>query len=546
MPRFQAVAAAVFPRMRGDRSGRMRSPFQILRERNAPISFFLVFIGAWVWEINQLWGDWWSNPQYGYGMFVPALCVWLLWDRRAEIAGVFSVTTVAAPPRCFSWGYLVLCLAAALLLPLELLRQMAPRLRVIGILGACFCVGLTAWTLCRLGARRMPGVVAGACLLFLTSVPWPTTLELAITQSLMKGIAEIAATFLNMIGILARARGNLIELATGLVSIDEACSGVRSLQSCLMASVALGQFFRLRVGRAVFLIGLGVGLALLGNLLRTLGLTFIAATAGPGRIAAFHDPAGLTILVGTCAILYWAAGRLETASPARSDAAFPSIGWQRLPRVRVVALLAAASLLAAPAWYAIHEASPSDRAEPLLSVRRDSQLKIEEIPVPKDILEVLRPQRGGYYRGHAPPWGGIAIYTFFWSSGSSDLIPAVHRPDVCMLGVGWKLSGDVEKITVNLDGMDTVWHVFPFQREGEKVIQAWTVWRGGTEQKLNFSRYWSRSLTQYADYFQFIRHGRRGATTEIASVLLDGRWADRESLRVVIHQVFVFRKESGL
>ena len=46
-------------------------------------------------------------------------------------------------------------------------------------------------------------------------------------------------------------RGNLIELSTGVLGVDEACSGIRSFQSTLMAALFLDE-------RVTLLQGLGM------------------------------------------------------------------------------------------------------------------------------------------------------------------------------------------------------------------------------------------------------------------------------------------------
>ena len=46
---------------------------------------------------------------------------------------------------------------------------------------------------------------------------------------------------LNLLGITAVQRGNVIELQTGSVGFDEPCSGIRSLQAVLMLALFLGR-----------------------------------------------------------------------------------------------------------------------------------------------------------------------------------------------------------------------------------------------------------------------------------------------------------------
>jgi hypothetical protein len=54
---------------------------------------------------------------------------------------------------------------------------------------------------------------------------------------------------LGWLGVAALQHGNVIEVATGNVGIDKACSGIRSFQATLMISLFLGKLYRLNMTR---------------------------------------------------------------------------------------------------------------------------------------------------------------------------------------------------------------------------------------------------------------------------------------------------------
>lgn len=141
-------------------------------------------------------------------------------------------------------------------------------------------------------------------LFFLVAVPWPSGLENLLTQSLMRLNVSTTVELLGAFGVPVIQHGNVIEIATGRVGIDGACSGIRSFQATLMISLFLGELYRLTVLGRVWLVGLGFGLAFAFNVARTLLLTQIAVAKGVGAIASWHDPAGVTILVA-CFLGLW-------------------------------------------------------------------------------------------------------------------------------------------------------------------------------------------------------------------------------------------------
>src|SRR5207244_3102094 len=93
-----------------------------------------------------------------------------------------------------------------------------------------WCVGGTPWL------RHF----AFAVLFMLVAVPWISLVEQPIVQGLMRAVAAIASETVTLFGIPAQLEGNLIRINNGLVGVNEACSGVRSLQTSLMIGLLFG------------------------------------------------------------------------------------------------------------------------------------------------------------------------------------------------------------------------------------------------------------------------------------------------------------------
>jgi len=71
-------------------------------------------------------------------------------------------------------------------------------------------------------------------------------------------------------------------IPSGVLGVEEACSGVRSLQSGMMVSLFFGEILRLVPGRRMLLVGAAFGAALAGNVIRS---SFLAAMASRQGIA---------------------------------------------------------------------------------------------------------------------------------------------------------------------------------------------------------------------------------------------------------------------
>ncbi len=113
-----------------------------------------------------------------------------------------------------------------------------------------------------------------------------------LVQTLTRGSAIFAVEALNTAGWAAVRHGNLIEVASGVVGVEEACSGVRGLQTSLMVSLVLGELGRLSITRRFVLVLVGAVMALFLNLLRAIGLSALASQRGVAAVDDWHDTAG--------------------------------------------------------------------------------------------------------------------------------------------------------------------------------------------------------------------------------------------------------------
>jgi exosortase/archaeosortase family protein len=131
-------------------------------------------------------------------------------------------------------------------------------------------------------------------------------------------VARVAAETAMLLGIPAQVEGNLIRVSTGLVGVNEACSGIRSLQTSLMIGLLFGELKRLSVLHRVALVVGAVGIALFTNFLRAVFLVAVAATENISEVTRWHDIAGYTIIalvfVGTMVLAYLL-GKSEVRNP---------------------------------------------------------------------------------------------------------------------------------------------------------------------------------------------------------------------------------------
>jgi len=328
-------------------------------------SLFPLYALAWLWFtlINHLRVEWSVNPQYSYGWAVPFLCAYLLWRRVAQASqpagdgGIPAAADTLSPGRKArgQWSVIsgpvvlwFLAFLALLYAPTRLIQEANPEWRLVSWALALEVIGLTLLLIrLALGAGRealgaspssqdstmhhslppfqlsafsISDFVFPICF-FLVAVPWPTFIEAPLIQGLMRANIGVTIELLGVIGVPAVQHGNVIELATGMLGIDDACSGIRSLQAALMISLFLGELYALSARRRVVCVFAGFALAFVFNVGRTLLLTRVAAAKGVGAVASWHDPAGVTILVGCFLSLWLIARALRRKAESRKQKA---------------------------------------------------------------------------------------------------------------------------------------------------------------------------------------------------------------------------------
>ena len=462
----------------------------LLSRERFPVAFALsvLFLGAlWLGVCRELSGEWSVNEQYNFGWFVPFFALylfWLRWQDRppAQISNRNSHIAYSAA--------LAIAIAALLLLlPLRLFEIANPEWRLLAWIHALAVVMLTLLLLWWAGGKTWLRHFAFPIAFIFIAVPWPTALETPVIQGLMRIVAHVAAETAMLLGTPAQVEGNLIRVSNGLVGVNEACSGLRSLQTSLMIGLLFGEMKRLSVLRRVALVACAVAIALLANFVRAVFLVRIAATENLSEVSRWHDIAGYSIIalviVVTLALAYLLGRRkgnnsvVEGVPPAKIQ-----VQPTRLP-LQFSAWYVMAALcwllfieVGTATWYRLHERN-------LISgIRWTAQWpqqapNFRKLKIDEEILAVLR-----FDEGEAAAWTltslqqvgsergvptSCLLYVFRWNPGkNSALLANLHRPDVCLPASGWKKMADhgVRSYLIS-DSVGLPFRHFEFQRSFE-------------------------------------------------------------------------------
>ena len=489
-----------------------------------PIAVFLL---VWVELISRLRFEWSINPQYAYGWTVPFLAAYLFWRR-------YETAPAPAPPNFRIFSAALIIAAATLLIPIRLIQEASPDWRLLSWGMAGSAAVITAAGIYLSGGRPWLRHFAFPILFFFVAVPWPTSLEQFVIQGLMRADALINVEVLNSIGISAVQMGNVIEVGSGFVGIDEACTGIRSLQATFMVSLFLGEFYGFSILRRLLLVISGALLAFLCNLVRTFLLVWLGAERGIGAIKNWHDPAGHTILV-ICLLGLWGLSLLlrgkdeETPNTARPSQTV------RIPRLVLISLLALTVIAegGTQIWYRVHE-SRTARIEPW-SVTWPSQAQNwKPVPIADSAQELLR-----YNEGGGGTWTGDdghtwAIYFFHWLPGrTAGLFIKNHRPDICLPASGMKLRGGVQNKMLTVNGVALPIRAYVFENGGRLLHVFYCYWDGTPPEPGMLDREdWTA-----AGRLNAMLRGKRDVGTQMLEIVVWGYDADEKAEQAALEQL---------
>jgi exosortase len=264
----------------------------------AAISF--AFLLLFQETIKDLLVDWANDPDYGHGLLLLPIAIYLAW--RSRLLGDWTPSRIA--------GSVILAAAVALFwlgtIAAEFFtRRFAVLLALFGLV-----VYYRGWHQAR--AWWLPFG------LLLVTIPIPEVVLNTITLPLQLLASRVAVGLLQFRHVPAELAGNIILLPGTELFVAEACSGLRSLSALVGMSLLMGGTLLTTVrGRAILLL-LAVPAALAANALRVFLTGYLVYYVGPQAAEGMlHQSAGIGVFL--LALGFVAAGmsllrRLEVRS----------------------------------------------------------------------------------------------------------------------------------------------------------------------------------------------------------------------------------------
>jgi exosortase len=444
----------------------------------------LPFLWLWFVLINHLRVEWTLNPQYSYGWAVPFLCVFLLWQRIRRGVGA-ELPAIVKKTLTHRFLFVLISVLALAYLPTRLIQEANPDWRLVSWGLAIEVIGLTLCLLQMILMEADLGLtlrdfIFPICF-FLVAVPWATVFESPIIQSFTR--MDVAATteIMGILGIPAIPHGNVIEVATGVVGIDEACSGIRSFQATLMVSLFLGEWLRLGWKQRWQLVLSGFLFSLLFNFMRLCVLVAVASRHGIAAVSRWHDPTGVTILLGCLFglwfLAHWFARKNPPATAAQprptlprlsKSAPFPTFAFFGLAFWLLIAETCVTN------WYRYHEARMP--APVTWDINWPLNLTMRELPIAPETRQILRYDEAASRAWQADDHSWQVVY-LRWNPGSvATRLTYNHTPEVCLTASGHRIAEQSEPMTLTARGLEFSFRFYRLGDTPQPVFVGYCLW----------------------------------------------------------------------
>jgi len=266
----------------------------------------LAALTLWLYApiLLRLSHQWWTDPNFSHGFFVPAFSLFVLWQNREKLQ------SIPRKPSSLGLPLIVLSLCTLILgvFGAELFLSRTSLIFLLAGLVIFFC----GWQMLR--------AVLFPLAFLLLMVPIPSIVFSQITFPLQILASKLAAWTLPVFGVPVLREGNVINLPAMPLEVAEACSGIRSLLSLTSLAIMYGYLMEKKVVIRVILALASIPIAVFANGFRIVGTGLLVQYWDPDKAEGFfHAFSGWLIFVVSLLLLF-AFHRLLTI-PERKEAA---------------------------------------------------------------------------------------------------------------------------------------------------------------------------------------------------------------------------------
>ncbi len=406
---------------------------------------------GWLLYQSGLLLIWLEDEEYGHGMMVVGILVYLLYRNRNMLLTM---------PTSVSWMGILISLSALLMFSLGELSGIAPiQMYSIWLFAVAATFSIGGWGLFR-------KLLVPLFIIFLL-IPLPNVLGPMLTSQLQLISSKLGVWVIRLFGGVVFLEGNVIDMGSVKLLVAEACAGLRYLFPLMSIGAIAGYLMRAPVWMrwAIFLATIPVTIFM--NSFR-IGVTGLLTEAyGTSHTEGFlHFFEGWVVFVTSLIILVafaWLLTKMLPDSPTFAKVfSFDHIfdtkevvfsdknqSWQTSLAVKV---MLGSLIIAVIASSPFAEREDSTVASKHFSMFPEmlGKWRANESRLPASVVESAA--ASDYYNGTftSPEGKGINLYISYYAD--QKLGPAPHSPELCIPGDGWKITSNKPFLLKNKTG----------------------------------------------------------------------------------------------
>jgi exosortase len=239
--------------------------------------------------LRHLVAQWWSDPDYGHGFFIPLFSGYVVWRVRER--------WMKSEIKPSNLGLLVMLGAIGLLFVGSLGAELFTSRFSLLVLIAGIILFLAGWKFLRVVSFPL------AFLIFM--IPLPAIIYNQITFPLQLLASRFATFWLELVRVPVLRDGNILVFSNYSLEVVEACSGIRSLVSLISLAIIYAYFTESRRWVCYLLVILMVPIAIVSNAIRIMGAGLMAHKFGPSAAEGFlHGFSGWVIFLAALLLLF--------------------------------------------------------------------------------------------------------------------------------------------------------------------------------------------------------------------------------------------------
>jgi exosortase len=213
-----------------------------------------MLVAAFWPALVSMYGSWFDDRSYmEHGILVIPAAAYMAWAKRDKLAAI-------TPQPSLWWGIGLLAWGAlqAVLGELGMWVWVSRTAFLVSFVG---CIALVY------GVQMIKELTYPLCTLFLMIAP-PAFVFERLTLRLQLLASTLGAACLEAMGYSVLREGNILEMVGIKLSVEEACSGIRSLVAILFMCVLYNYFFVEKKSMRVWILAFAIPIAILGNAVR--------------------------------------------------------------------------------------------------------------------------------------------------------------------------------------------------------------------------------------------------------------------------------------